>query len=79
MYYKHIYLSAEGHIPKGAVYVGSKDTVEGDKKHTDTYYLLPGETTTETKVTKKSETPVYDGIGPVDTKTGMPTGFRKVS
>jgi hypothetical protein len=66
--------SREGQIPKGAVYVGTKELVEGDLKHTDTFYLLPGEKEETTKTIEK-KAPKYQGAGPMD-KSGMPIGLR---
>lgn len=69
--------SPEGQIPKGAVYLGKKDVVDGDQVHTDTYYAKP--TTEETTTTKTVEhrPKKYDGIGPLD-QEGVPLAFRKV-
>ncbi|CAH1795503.1 unnamed protein product, partial [Owenia fusiformis] len=67
--------SREGQIPKGAVYVGTEEKVEGEIKHTDQYYLVPsGE---KTKTTRKIEqkAPKYQGIGPTNEK-GVPVGLR---
>lgn len=33
----------EGQIPKGAQYIGKKESVEGNVKHTDTFYYVPRE------------------------------------
>ncbi|XP_048256892.1 serine/arginine repetitive matrix protein 2-like isoform X8 [Haliotis rufescens] len=69
-------LKTEGQIPKGAVYLGKKDVVDGDQVHTDTYYAQP--TTEETTTTKTVEhrPKKYDGIGPLD-QEGVPLAFRK--
>ncbi|KAL3877386.1 hypothetical protein ACJMK2_035100 [Sinanodonta woodiana] len=69
--------SREGRIPKGAIYLGKSTMVEGDVKHTDTYYAVPTEEkTTTTKVIEQGQKK-YDGIGPVDDDSGMPLSFRK--
>ncbi|KAJ8318284.1 hypothetical protein KUTeg_003375 [Tegillarca granosa] len=65
----------EGQIPKGAIYISEKSTVDGDVKHTDTYYAMPTQQeTTETQVVEKKPI-IYEGIGPTDDK-GMPLAFR---
>ena len=58
--------------------MGSKEVIDGDQKHTDTYYMLPGEQRTTEVHTTVKEAKKYDGIGPVDQSTGMPIGFRSV-
>ena len=78
---RHIvcYIAAENEIPKGAIRIGSKETQEEDKKHTDTYYILPAEgATTTTRTVEVKKAPVYDDIGPTDEQTGMPMGLRSV-
>ncbi|KAL3877382.1 hypothetical protein ACJMK2_035100 [Sinanodonta woodiana] len=71
------YIKREGRIPKGAIYLGKSTMVEGDVKHTDTYYAVPTEEkTTTTKVIEQGQKK-YDGIGPVDDDSGMPLSFRK--
>lgn len=68
---------AEGALPRGALYMGTKETVDGDVKHTDTYYMTPGEkTTTTTTIEKKA--PRVSGVGPRDNDTGMPVSLRMV-
>ncbi|XP_064625420.1 uncharacterized protein LOC135486484 isoform X8 [Lineus longissimus] len=66
---------SDGQIPKGAIYVGSKDHVDGEVKHTDTYYILPSgeKQVTSTKTEKKA--PKYEGIGPTN-EAGLPIAFR---
>ena len=66
-------------MPSGAVKVGSRDVIDDTgARVVDTYYMLPGEErTTERRVTVK-DAPKVKGIGPVDSNTGMPTGFRSV-
>ncbi|XP_070544047.1 uncharacterized protein [Ptychodera flava] len=61
-------------LPPGAVY--QTKTVEGDVIHTDTYYpvKVPGSTETTRRVVRQSGK--YEGIGPVDTESGMPIGLR---
>ncbi|XP_067672537.1 sorbin and SH3 domain-containing protein 1-like isoform X5 [Haliotis asinina] len=69
-------LKTEGQIPKGAVYLGKKEVVDGNQVHTDSYYAQP--TTEETTTTKTVEhrPKKYDGIGPLD-QEGVPLAFRK--
>lgn len=68
----------DGHLPKGAQYIGSKHISEGDKSTVETYYTTPSEQpTSTTKVVTEVKPVKYDGIGPVD-KEGVPLGFRKV-
>ncbi len=38
---KVLFYLSEGQIPKGAIYVGSQKSQEGDVTHTDTYFLAP--------------------------------------
>ncbi|KAK3610684.1 hypothetical protein CHS0354_028075 [Potamilus streckersoni] len=72
-----VMVTEEGRIPKGAIYLGKSTMVEGDVKHTDTYYAVPTEEkTTTTKVIEQGQKK-YDGIGPVDDDSGMPLSFRK--
>lgn len=68
----------EGQIPKGAVYLGKKEIIDGDVKHTDEYYAVPqeGEETKTTKVVEQKPK-IYPGIGPLD-EEGVPLAFRKV-
>jgi hypothetical protein len=68
---------SEGQIPKGAIYIGSKESVDGEVKHTDTYYILPSgeKQVTSTKTEKKA--PKYEGIGPTN-DAGLPIAFRSV-
>ena len=75
-----ILFPTEGQIPKGAIYVGTEEKVDGDTKQTDTYYLAPAidERVVERRVVEK-KAPRYQGIGPTDKKTGMPVGLRSVS
>ncbi|XP_064615603.1 sorbin and SH3 domain-containing protein 1-like [Liolophura sinensis] len=67
----------EGQIPKGAVYLGKKEVIDGDVKHTDEYYAVPqeGEETKTTKVVEQKPK-IYPGIGPMD-EEGVPLAFRK--
>ena len=74
MRYPHLF--AEGQFAKGAIYMGSKETVEGDVRHTDSLFLIPTESSTSVKTTEK-KAPRYEGTGPTD-KTGVPTGLRQV-
>ncbi|XP_012936388.1 uncharacterized protein LOC101862791 [Aplysia californica] len=73
---KPIVVQDDGQLPKGALYLGTKEHDEGDQRVTETYYTTPSEKTeTTTRVTEHR--PVkYDGIGPVD-KEGVPLAFRK--
>ncbi|CAL1541904.1 unnamed protein product, partial [Lymnaea stagnalis] len=74
---KPVVLPEDGQLPRGAQYIGSKQTTEGDKSITETYYTTPAETNTTTTTVVTDVKPVkYDGIGPVD-KEGVPLGFRK--
>ena len=74
----NLFSLTEGQLPKGAVYVGTNEIVDGDMKHIDTYYMAPSEETVTTvrKIEKKA--PKYEGIGP-QTGEGMPTGLKTVS
>ena len=58
--------------------MATKEMVDGDVKHTDTYYMLPGEKTTTTRTIEK-KAPKYAGVGPKDKTTGMPVSLRTVS
>ena len=71
---------SEGDIPHGAIYMGTKEVLEGDKKHTDTFYLLPGEKGQQEKRVAKVESKekTYQGIGPTDEQTGIPIVPRGV-
>ncbi|GBN78077.1 hypothetical protein AVEN_185956-2, partial [Araneus ventricosus] len=60
-------------IPRNAVLIDQKVTVEGDKVHTDSYYAIPTLTTEKTTHDIKTP-PKYDGIGP--TEYGIPVGLR---
>ncbi|GIX81728.1 uncharacterized protein CEXT_372752 [Caerostris extrusa] len=60
-------------IPKNAVLIDQKVTVEGDRVHTDSYYAVPT-LTTETTMHNVKAPPKYDGIGP--TEYGIPVGLR---
>ncbi|GIY65673.1 hypothetical protein CDAR_81822 [Caerostris darwini] len=60
-------------IPKNAVLIDQKVTVEGDRVHTDSYYAVPT-LTTETTMHNIKAPPKYDGIGP--TEYGIPVGLR---
>ncbi|XP_055953205.1 vinexin-like isoform X5 [Argiope bruennichi] len=60
-------------IPRNAVLIDQKVTVEGDKVHTDSYYAVPTLTTESTTHNIKAP-PKYDGIGP--TEYGIPVGLR---
>ncbi|KAK3090212.1 hypothetical protein FSP39_010097 [Pinctada imbricata] len=67
--------SREGQIPKGAIYIGEKSSINGGVKTTDTYYEMPvKEESPEPQVVERKPKK-YDGIGPVDDK-GMPLAFR---
>lgn len=53
--------------------------MEGDIKHTDTYYAVPTEEKQMTTTTEKVSSPKrYEDIGPIDEESGMPLSFRKV-
>ncbi|XP_060598237.1 uncharacterized protein LOC132752021 isoform X6 [Ruditapes philippinarum] len=67
----------EGKIPKGAIYLGKSESMEGDVKHTDTYYAVPSEEKTTVTTTKVSSPKRYEDIGPIDEESGMPLSFRK--
>ncbi len=58
--------------------MGTKETVEGDMKHTDTYYTVPGESHKIQVVTTTGEKKVFPGIGPTD-QSGLPLAPRMVS
>ena len=74
-----MFAAPENEIPKGAIRIGSKETQEEDKKHTDTYYILPAEgAATTTRKVEVKKAPVYKDIGPTDEQTGMPVGLRSV-
>lgn len=62
-------------IPRNAVLIDQKVTVEGDKVHTDSYYAIPT-LTTESSTRTVNTPPKYDGIGP--TEYGIPVGLRTV-
>ncbi|CAL1298380.1 unnamed protein product, partial [Larinioides sclopetarius] len=64
---------ARAPIPRNAVLIDQKVTVEGDKVHTDSYYAIPTLTTEKTMHDIKTP-PKYDGIGP--TEYGIPVGLR---
>jgi hypothetical protein len=70
---------SEGKIPKGAIYLGKSESMEGDVKHTDTYYAVPSEEKTTVTTTKVSSPKRYEDIGPIDEESGMPLSFRKVN
>lgn len=57
--------------------MGTKEVIEGDKKHTDSFYLIPGEKETETKTETKTA-PKVIGVGPKEKETGIPLSLRKV-
>lgn len=59
-------------LPKNAVLIDQKVTVDGDKVHTDSYYAIPTQETTSSSTIVKA--PKYDGIGP--TEYGIPIGLR---
>ncbi|XP_022240919.1 vinexin-like [Limulus polyphemus] len=65
--------SQEVQVPRDAVLVDQKVTVEGNKMHTDSYYALP---TREVILNKKTilAPPKYKFIGPVE--KGIPVGLR---
>ncbi|KAH9502327.1 hypothetical protein Btru_073469, partial [Bulinus truncatus] len=74
---KPIIVNHEGQLPKGAQYIGSKESTDGDKRISETYYTSPAPTSTEsTKVVTEVKPVKYDGIGPID-QEGIPLGFRK--
>ena len=68
---------SEGKIPKGAIYLGKSESMDGDVKHTDTYYAVPTEEE-ESKTTTIHSPKHYEDIGPLDEESGMPLAFRKV-
>ncbi|XP_060598250.1 uncharacterized protein LOC132752021 isoform X18 [Ruditapes philippinarum] len=72
-----ILVTEEGKIPKGAIYLGKSESMEGDVKHTDTYYAVPSEEKTTVTTTKVSSPKRYEDIGPIDEESGMPLSFRK--
>ena len=76
----NIFLFSEGKIPKGAIYLGKSESMDGDVKHTDTYYAVPTEekSTTRTEVVSPRSPKRYDDIGPIDDESGMPLAFRQV-
>lgn len=59
------------------MYLGSKETLEGNMKHTDSYYAMPTEQKTTTSKVVETKLKKYEGIGPVD-EQGMPLAFRMV-
>ena len=59
------------------MYIGTKETIEGDQKHTDSYYVQPTEEKTSTTKVVEQKPKIFEGIGPVD-KDGLPLAFRKV-
>ncbi|XP_074647550.1 uncharacterized protein LOC141903346 [Tubulanus polymorphus] len=65
---------SEGHIPKGAIYMGTKETREGDVKHKDEYYLIPGKKVVD-KTTVEKKAPHYEGVGPIN-EQGVPIAMR---
>ena len=70
---------SEGKIPKGAIYLGKSETMEGDVKHTDTYYAVPTEEKESKMATTLHSPKRYEDIGPLDQESGMPLAFRRVS
>ncbi|XP_053392604.1 sorbin and SH3 domain-containing protein 1-like isoform X23 [Mercenaria mercenaria] len=73
-----ILVTEEGKIPKGAIYLGKSESMEGDVKHTDTYYAVPSDEKPSTVTTTKVSSPKrYEDIGPIDEESGMPLSFRK--
>ncbi|KAK2160622.1 hypothetical protein LSH36_129g05063 [Paralvinella palmiformis] len=63
----------ESEVPKDAILVGTKEIIEGDKKHMDTYYLLPGDKDhSRSRRIVERKTTKYEGIGPTDEVTGVP-------
>ena len=67
-------------MPKEAILVGTKEIIEGDKKHMDTYYLLPGDKDhSRSRRIVERKTTKYEGIGPTDEATGVPIIPRGVS
>ena len=71
---------SESEVPKDAILVGTKEIIEGDKKHMDTYYLLPGDKDhSRSRRIVERKTTKYEGIGPTDEVTGVPIIPRGVS
>eukprot|EP00106_Octopus_bimaculoides_P002732 XP_014770174.1 PREDICTED: sorbin and SH3 domain-containing protein 1-like isoform X12 [Octopus bimaculoides] len=69
-----VMVSEAGEIPKGAMYLGTKETIEDGLKHTDNYYGVPvEEKTSKKKVIEQKKK--YEGIGPLDNQ-GIPLAFR---
>ncbi|XP_029637197.1 sorbin and SH3 domain-containing protein 1 isoform X3 [Octopus sinensis] len=69
-----VMVSEAGEIPKGAMYLGTKETIEDGLKHTDDYYGVPvEEKTSKKKVIEQKKK--YEGIGPLDNQ-GIPLAFR---
>ena len=71
---------AEGKIPKGAIYLGKSESMDGDVKHSDTYYAVPTEekAPTRNEVMSPRSPKRYEDIGPLDDESGMPLAFRQV-
>ena len=71
---------SEGKIPKGAIYLGKSESMDGDVRHTDSYYAVPTEekAPTRTEVVSPRSPKRYDDIGPIDDESGMPLAFRQV-
>ena len=78
--HERIYFISEGKIPKGAIYLGKSESMDGSVKHTDTYYAVPTEekATTRTEVVSPRSPKRYEDIGPIDDESGMPLAFRQV-
>lgn len=74
----HSYFIPEGKIPKGAIYLGKSESMEGDVKHTDTYYAVPSDEKPTVRTETVSSPKRYEDIGPIDQESGMPLSFRQV-
>ncbi|XP_052767670.1 sorbin and SH3 domain-containing protein 1-like isoform X23 [Mya arenaria] len=75
-----VLVTEEGKIPKGAIYLGKSESVEGDVRHTDSYYAVPTEDTPPVQAhseMKVSSPKRYEDIGPIDQESGMPLSFRQ--
>jgi hypothetical protein len=69
---------SEKDVPKDAIFMGTQEVVDGDQKHTDSFYLVPGSKESETKTEVKTSPKVF-GVGPKEKDTGIPLSLRKVS
>ena len=73
-----LWIISEGQLPKGAIYIGEKSSVNGGMKTTDRYYEVPvKEASPEPPQVVEKRPKKYEGIGPLDEK-GMPLAFRMV-